>query len=158
MIIVYCALLLFCIIYFAWHDVWGYCTFLFLPPCVLWYRLKVEILRVNLYALLTFTVPLSVGDLQSQKGFSAFSVVIWASIDSTQLLQQNMLQQNVGQSLCCKELRVSSKISVLPSETFSETLGLENFTTASRSHCEQNSSSSSAVAELYPREAVLAWY
>ena len=66
-----------------------------------------------------------------------------------------MLQQNVDQSLYCKELRVSSKISVLPSETFSETLGLEHFTTASRSHCEQNSSSSSAVAELYPREAVV---
>ena len=34
----------------------------------------------------------------------------------------------------------TSKIRVLPSETFSQTLDLENFATASRSRCQQNSS------------------
>ena len=40
--------------------------------------------------------------------------------------------------LCCKEIHVSTKITVFPSETLSETPNLENFATASRSCYQQN--------------------
>ena len=36
-------------------------------------------------------------------------------------------------TLCCKEIRVTPKISVLPSGTLSQTLDVENFATVSRS-------------------------
>jgi len=42
-------------------------------------------------------------------------------------------------TLCCMEIRVSPKIKILPSGTLSETLGLENFATASRWCCQQYS-------------------
>jgi len=47
--------------------------------------------------------------------------------------------------LCCKEIRVSPKIKVLGFGTLSRTSDLENFATASRSRCQQHSSSSSTV-------------
>jgi len=40
-------------------------------------------------------------------------------------------------SFTCKEISVSSKISVLPSGTSSQTPDIENFATASRSRCQQ---------------------
>jgi len=43
--------------------------------------------------------------------------------------------------LCYKEISVSPKIRVLPSETLSQTPDQENFSTASRSRCQQHSSS-----------------
>jgi len=43
--------------------------------------------------------------------------------------------------LCYKEISVSPKIRVLPSETLFHTPDLENFSTASRSRCQQHSSS-----------------
>jgi len=48
-------------------------------------------------------------------------------------------------SLWYKEMWVSPKITVLPCGTLSQTLDLENFATASRSRCQQHSSSSSTV-------------
>jgi len=48
-------------------------------------------------------------------------------------------------TLCYKETWVSPKITVLPSWTLSQTMYLENFTTASQSCCQQNLSTSSAV-------------
>jgi len=47
-------------------------------------------------------------------------------------------------TLSYEKILVSPRIGVLPSGTLSETLNLENFATASRSHCQQNSSSSSS--------------
>ena len=47
-------------------------------------------------------------------------------------------------TLSYEKILVSPRIRVLPSGTLSETLNLENFATASRSHCQQNSSSSSS--------------
>jgi len=47
--------------------------------------------------------------------------------------------------LCCKEIWVSPKIKVLGFGTLSRTSDLENFATASRSRCQQHSSSSSTV-------------
>jgi len=46
-----------------------------------------------------------------------------------------------------KEIWVSPKIRVLPSVTLSQTPDLENFATASRSRCQQHSSSSSSTVE-----------
>ena len=46
------------------------------------------------------------------------------------------------------EIWVSAKIMVLPSGNLSKTLDLENFATASRSRCQQNSPSSSSTVEL----------
>ena len=51
-------------------------------------------------------------------------------------------------TLCCKKIRISPKIRVLPCGTLSRTSDLENFTTASRWRCQQNSSSSSSTVEL----------
>jgi len=52
-------------------------------------------------------------------------------------------------TLSYEKILVSPRIGVLPSGTLSETLNLENFATASRSHCQQNlSSSSSSTVEL----------
>ena len=48
-------------------------------------------------------------------------------------------------TLWYKEMWVSPKITVLPRGTLSQTLDLENFATASRSRCQQHSSSSSTV-------------
>jgi len=47
--------------------------------------------------------------------------------------------------LCYKEIWVSPYFKVLPSGTLSQTPNLENFATASRSRCQQHSSSSSTV-------------
>ena len=43
-------------------------------------------------------------------------------------------------TMCCKKIRTSPKLSVLSSRTFSETAERENFATANRSRCQQNSS------------------
>ena len=51
-------------------------------------------------------------------------------------------------TLSYKELWVSPKTKVLPSGTLSQTRDLEDFATASRSRCRQNSSSSSSTVEL----------
>jgi len=51
-------------------------------------------------------------------------------------------------TLCCKKIRISPKITVLPCGTLSRTSDLENFTTASRSRCQQNSSSSSSSSTV----------
>ena len=51
-------------------------------------------------------------------------------------------------TLCCKEIWVSPKIMALPSGTLFQTLDLENFATASRSRCQQNSSSQSSTVEF----------
>ena len=51
-------------------------------------------------------------------------------------------------TLSYKELWVSPKTKVLPSGTLSQTPDLEDFATASRSRCRQNSSSSSSTVEL----------
>ena len=48
-------------------------------------------------------------------------------------------------TLWYKEMWVSPKITVLPCGTLSQTLDLDNFATASRSRCQQHSSSSSTV-------------
>jgi len=46
---------------------------------------------------------------------------------------------------CCKEIRVPPKIGVLSSGTLPQTLDLKNFARASRSRCQQHSSSSTTV-------------
>jgi len=51
-------------------------------------------------------------------------------------------------TLCYKELSVSPKIRILPSGTLSQTSDLENCATASRSRCQQNSSSSLSTVEF----------
>ena len=51
-------------------------------------------------------------------------------------------------TLCYKKIWVSQKTGVLPFETLFQTPDLENFATASRSRCQQNSSSSSSTVEL----------
>ena len=51
-------------------------------------------------------------------------------------------------TLCYKKIWVSPKTGVLPSGTLSKTPDLENFATASRSRCQQNSSSSSSTVEF----------
>ena len=51
-------------------------------------------------------------------------------------------------TLCYKELSVPPKIRILPSGTLSQTSDLENCATASRSRCQQNSSSSSSTVEF----------
>ena len=51
-------------------------------------------------------------------------------------------------TLSYKELWVSPKTKVLPSGTLSQTRDFEDFATASRSCCRQNSSSSSSTVEL----------
>jgi len=50
---------------------------------------------------------------------------------------------------CCQEIRVSAKIRALPSGILSQTLDLENFATASRSCCQQNSSTVELVDHTY---------
>jgi len=52
-------------------------------------------------------------------------------------------------ALHCKEILISAKIRVLPSGTLSQTLDLENFTTASGSCCQQNSSTGEFVDHAY---------
>ena len=51
-------------------------------------------------------------------------------------------------TLCYKKIWVSQKTGVLSFETLFQTPDLENFATASRSRCQQNSSSSSSTVEL----------
>ena len=47
--------------------------------------------------------------------------------------------------LCCKEIRVSPEIRVLPSGTLSETPDLDNFATESRSRCRLNETQCSVL-------------
>jgi len=56
-------------------------------------------------------------------------------------------------TLSCKEIRVSPKIMVLPSGSLSQTLDVDNFATASRSCCQQNSS----TVELADRTYDASW-
>ena len=51
-------------------------------------------------------------------------------------------------TLYCKEIWVCPKIRVFPSGTLSQTLDLEIFAIASRSRCQQHSSSSSSMVEF----------
>jgi len=54
--------------------------------------------------------------------------------------------------LCSNEIRVPPKIRVLPSGTLPNILDLENFATASRSCCQQNSSTVEFVDHIYDNE------
>jgi len=51
--------------------------------------------------------------------------------------------------VCYKEVRISPKIRTLPPRTLFQTLGCENFVTASRSCCHQNSSTVEFVDHTY---------
>ena len=51
-------------------------------------------------------------------------------------------------TLSYKEMCVSPKIRILPSGALSQTSDLQNFATASRSRCQQNSSSSPSTVEF----------
>ena len=53
--------------------------------------------------------------------------------------------RRLSRTVCCEEIWVSPKIRVLPSGALSQTPDLENLAAASRSRCQQNSSSSSTV-------------
>jgi len=58
-------------------------------------------------------------------------------------------------TLRCKEIRLSPKIWVLPSGTLSQTRDLENFATAGRSRCQQNSSTTKLVDDAYDASRLL---
>ena len=60
------------------------------------------------------------------------------------------------QKRCCKKIRVSLKVRLLISGTVSQTLDLENFATASRSRCQQNSSTVQLVDDTYDARRVVA--
>ena len=69
--------------------------------------------------------------------------IVWKRLDESSWFLAWRLPSTYS-TLCCKEICVSPKIRILPSGTLSQTSYLENFTTASRSRCQQNSSSSSS--------------
>jgi len=66
-------------------------------------------------------------------------------------------------TLCGKEIWVSPKVRALTFRTLSQTLDFKNFATAIRSHCQENSSSSSMVelvddTYVYDNRQVVAVY
>ena len=72
------------------------------------------------------------------------TVVVSKRLDKSSWFLARRLPSTIP-TLCYKEIGVSPKIKVLPSGTLSQTPDVENFATASRSRCQQNSSSSSTV-------------
>ena len=69
-------------------------------------------------------------------------------LDESSTYLARRLPSTFPTSLCCKDIWVSPKIGVLPSGTLSQTPDFDNFATARRSRCQQNSSSSSSTVEL----------
>ena len=66
--------------------------------------------------------------------------VVWKRLDESSWFLARRLSSTYP-TLCCKEIWVSPKITVLSYGTLSQTSDLENFATASCSPCQQNSSS-----------------